>query len=104
MATEILYAEDRVAPATPVPIDIRAIEERALGIIRAAVPRGGQPKYYDDLCKIVQADPQCYVLFVDRIIQLIEQVKAERPVISQAVYAEDIAGHIAVEGEAIEGK
>lgn len=81
-----LYPEDRVAPKNP-KSDLEAIKTRAIGIIRASVPRGGKAKTFPEIVEIVRNDSQCYVLFSHDILPLIKMVKEERPAESQAVSA-----------------
>lgn len=85
----ILYAEDRVASDRPTATKPDEVKARALGIIRAAVPRGGAPKTTDELVKLVRSDSQCYVLFAEDIAPLVDAVRAERPKISQVAFADE---------------
>jgi len=85
----LLYAEDRVASERPDAANQDVVKTRALGLIRAAVPRGGEAKTTDELVKLVRNDSQCYVLFASDIAPLIEEVRAERPKISQVAFADE---------------
>lgn len=92
MSDGVLYPEDRVPPH-PQTVDPVAVRATAKNRIRAAVPRGGQPKTYDELIKLVRKDDGsgCHTLWPEEVVTLIDEVKAERPSESQKLIAETIA-------------
>lgn len=88
MSKNMLYPEDRIAPEKPV-IDVEAVRETAKQMIRDAVPRGGEAKTVDELVLFVRKDDStdCYMLWPAEVVELIDEVRAERPVESQLEWA-----------------
>jgi hypothetical protein len=88
MSKTMLYPEDRIAPEKPV-IDVVAVRAVAKQMIRDAVPRGGEAKTVDELVLFVRKDDStdCYTLWPAEVVELIDEVRAERPVESQLEWA-----------------
>lgn len=77
---DVLYAEDRTPPEASKDDDKAPIREVAKGMIRAAVPLGGQPMTKMDAIHHVrrrEADG-CYVLTPEEVAECFDEVVAER--------------------------
>jgi hypothetical protein len=85
MTDKVLYPADRVAPEAA-KLDKAELRESLKAAIRALVPDSGKPMTYDAIVYALRHEKSrgFYVFWPGEIYVAIDEVKAERPVESQA--------------------